>query len=342
MPLIRWLLNVDPLWNTPDEVNPPPQILIHFNIIKFKVTSLTIKKFTKALNYLPPSTHQNIQNYHRPSDRKLALASQLLQHLIVSKYRNIPFRHVTIVRNFGGIRGGRPVFLGDPAVGIHGLEYNVSHHGTVVAITSRLEPPVESSSGNNSGGKEDGGGGIGVDVLQYEKRPGYIDGNLGAVMEWVDGFEAGEVFTKGEMNGARGAAAAARGEGEEGKMREVVKAVHLNWALKEAYVKAVGTGLVTDLTAVDFEVDGVCEVVDRGERSREVKVWLGKGAGRRRGDEWYIEVERVRTSEGVEEEEEGSYCVAMATKADGLKAEDKNGDWQWLDYEADVVPFIES
>ncbi|KAK6543947.1 hypothetical protein TWF694_000665 [Orbilia ellipsospora] len=305
MPLIRWLLNVGPLWNTPDE-------------------------FTQALNYLPPPTHQNILNYVRPADRKLALASQLLQHLIVSKHRNIPFSHVTIVKNFGGIRGGRPVFVGDRAAGIQGLEYNVSHHGTVVAITSRLEAPVE------SGGKEDKGGGIGVDVLQYEKRPGYVDGNLGAVMEWVDGFEVGEVFTKGEMNGARGAVV--RGNGGEGKMREVVKAVHLNWTLKEAYVKAVGTGLVTDLTAVDFEVDGVCEVVDRGERSRGVKVWLGKGAGRRRGDEWYFEVERVQVGEGVE----GSYCVAMATQAEGLGEEDKNGVWQWLNYEADMVPFIRS
>ncbi|EPS40299.1 hypothetical protein H072_5899 [Dactylellina haptotyla CBS 200.50] len=305
MPLIRWLLNVEPLWNTPEE-------------------------FTQTLNYLPSSTHSHVLKYFRPSDRKLALGSQILQHLLVSKFRNIPFRDVTIVRNFGGVQGGRPVFVGTDS-GVEGLEYNVSHHGGVVAITSRLDPPRE-----DGGGGKDVGGGIGVDVADYEQRPRYIEGNLAAVFEWADGFEQGGVFTRWEMEGATGGLRGMAGD-EEGQMEEVVKGVHLNWAVKEAYVKAVGTGLVTDLTAVEFGLEGVKETLDSGERSRGVQLWLGKGAERREGSEWYFEVERVQR-EGLE----GRYCVAIATKAEGLSEEDRQGRWEWLDYEEGIEPVLKA
>ncbi|KAF3938292.1 hypothetical protein ABW19_dt0207671 [Dactylella cylindrospora] len=315
MPLIRWLLNVEPLWNTPEE-------------------------FTATLNRLPPSIHPHILKFFHLSDRKLSLASQLLQHLLISKHRSIPFPSVSITRNHAGITGGRPVYPGDPTLGTQGLEYNVSHHGCVIAIVSRLDAPKDLEDGNV-------GGGIGVDILEYEVRPKYVEGNMEAVMGWAEGFEEGEVFTAREMRGVRKAVAEveigggykAGQEIEEEKMKAVVRGLHVNWTLKEAYVKAVGTGLVTDLTAVEFDVAGIAGRLEKG-RTSEVVVWLGKGLERRKGEEWYFEVEKVRVPgvEGVE----GGYCVAIATKAEGLEEEEKKGEWVWLDWERDVMPFIEA
>ncbi|KAK6519609.1 hypothetical protein TWF281_003431 [Arthrobotrys megalospora] len=301
MPLIRWLLNVEPLWNTPDE-------------------------FNETLNYLPASTHEHVLKFLRPIDRKLALGSQILQHLIVCKYRNIPFRDVRIVRNFGGIKGGRPVFIGGDNGG-EGLEYNVSHHGSVVGIVSRLLPPKED-------GKEDEGGGIGVDILEYEKRPHYVEGTLQGVKEWADGFGEAKVFTGREMGVVH--AAAWKGVNVEEKVEGVVKAVHLNWVVKEAYVKAVGTGLVTDLTAVEFGLVGVGDGIESGERVRDIEVWIG-GRERRRATEWYFEVERV-VGEGLAE----GYCVAVVTRAEGLEDEDRMGVWEWLQYEGDILPILQT
>ncbi|KAK6358454.1 hypothetical protein TWF730_007787 [Orbilia blumenaviensis] len=303
MPLIRWLLNVAPLWNTPEE-------------------------FNEALNHLPATTHEHILKFHRSNDRKLALGSQILQHLIVCKHRNIPFRDVRIVRNFGGIPGGRPVFTGDNNR-VEGLEYNVSHHGSVVGIISRLLPPKE-------GGKEDEGGGVGVDILEYEKRPHYVDGTLEAVREWAEGFKEGKVFTGREMGVIDASTAAWEGMDEEDKMRGVVKAVHLNWVVKEAYVKAVGTGLVTDLTAVEFGLVGVGEGIDCGERMSDFEVWVG-GRQRRMATEWYFEVEKV-----VKDGLEGPYCVGIVTRAEGLEEGDKSGVWEWLEYEGGILPLIRS
>ncbi|KAK6517848.1 hypothetical protein TWF506_005024 [Arthrobotrys conoides] len=302
MPLIRWLLNVEPLWNTPEE-------------------------FNQALNYLPLPTHEHILKYHRLNDQKLALGSQILQHLIVSRYRHIPFRDVRIVKHFGGITGGRPVFIGN-SNGVEGLEYNVSHHGSVVGIISRLLPPKD------GGGGVDEGGGVGFDILEYEKRPHYVDGTLEGVKEWAGGFEEAKVFTGREMGVIYAAGAASSGRSEEEKVEGVVKAVHLNWVVKEAYVKAVGTGLVTDLTAVEFGLVGVGERVEAGQRVGDVEVWIG-GREKRRAGEWYFEVDRV-----VRDGLEGGYCLAVVTRVEGLEVGDRRGAWEWLEYTADILPFI--
>ncbi|KAK6348385.1 hypothetical protein TWF718_006182 [Orbilia javanica] len=305
MPLIRWLLNVEPLWNTPEE-------------------------FNEALNHLPTPTHENILKYRRPNDRKLALGSQILQHLIVCRYRHVPFRDVRIVRNFGGVTGGRPVFVGNKEDGVEGLEYNVSHHGSVVGIVSRLLPPKD---GGDEDVDADEGGGVGVDVLEYEQRPHYVDASLEGVKEWAGGFGDADVFTSREMGVINAAALSGMSEGE--KMEGVVKAVHLNWVLKEAYVKAVGTGLVTDLTAVEFGLVGVVGLVDDGVRVGDVEVWVG-GREKRRAREWYFEVERVGRS-GLE----GGYCLAVVTRVEGLEEGDRKGSWEWLEYVEDILPVIQ-
>ncbi|KAK6341169.1 hypothetical protein TWF696_008255 [Orbilia brochopaga] len=287
MPLIRWLLNVQPLWNNPADYNA-------------------------ALQYLPASTHARIQSYHRQSDRKLALGSQLLQHLLVTRHRNTPFADVSITRHHCGLSGARPVF--DGIDGSDGLEYSVSHHGTVVALVSRLQPPRQTA-------KEEGS--VGVDVLEYAELPSYVCPTLPGVVEWAEGFVDSGVFTHAEMMGVRDVA-------RRDAWREVVKEVHLRWTVKEAFVKALGTGLATDLQAIEVRLEGVREQVEEGRRV-PVEVWLGKEGEKRRADEWYFEIGLVA---------EGSNCVGVATRVEGLLEEEKSAEWQWLDYNADVLAYI--
>ncbi|KAJ6263300.1 1-acyl-sn-glycerol-3-phosphate acyltransferase [Drechslerella dactyloides] len=276
MPLIRWLLDVQPLWNSPDE-------------------------FNAALHHLPATTHAHIQNYHRPSDRKLALASQLLQHLLVSRHLHIPFPAVSITRHHCSLPGARPVY-GDET---NGIEYSVSHHGSVVALVSRLLPPKQTAEEEGS---------VGVDVLSYTEPPSYVHPNLSSALEWAEGFTEGGVFTSGEMEGIRAAAAT---DGWEA----VVKEVHLRWAVKEAYVKALGTGLATDLTGVEARVEGVRALLEEEGRRAKVEVWLGREGQRRCAEGWYVEVERVGGAGG-------RYCVALATRVEGLEEGEKGDAYQ--------------
>ncbi|KAF3924881.1 hypothetical protein ABW21_db0205814 [Orbilia brochopaga] len=288
MPLIRWLLDVQPLWDSPDE-------------------------FNAALQHLPDATHAHITSYHRPSDRKLALASQLLQHLLVARNRHIPFPSVVITRHHCGLTGARPVYAGTND-GSDGLEYSVSHHGSLVALVSRLQKPQATAEEH---------GHVGVDVLEYADLPGYVSPTLASVVEWAEGFATSNVFTAGEMVGIRQTAAT-------GDWGNVVKEVHLRWTVKEAYVKALGTGLAADLTAVETRMEGVRDRLEQDGRVR-VEVWLGKSGERRRAEEWYVEVERLGG---------GRYCVGVATREEGLQQEERSGEWQWLDYNVDMLPYI--
>ncbi|EWC46960.1 hypothetical protein DRE_03722 [Drechslerella stenobrocha 248] len=315
--LTKWLLDVAPLWNTPEE-------------------------FTATLHRLPPSTHAHVQSFHRLSDRKLALGSQLLQHLLVAHTRHIPFAAVRITRNHGGVSGARPVFLANNTTTtttattatsddntVEGLEYNVSHHGSVVAIATRGLPPSSADSHDE--------GSIGIDILLYDERPAHIpshdgntkhdDGGLSGVLAWAEGFATADVLTASELGFMRAEAAAGA------TADEIVRTLHLHWALKEAYVKAVGTGLVTDLKAVEGRLRGVRERLEGGG-VQEVEVWIGKEGAKKKLEGWHLEVEVVRPSAGER------YCVALAVR-DGEGEESRRGEWRWLEYSNDVAKLIE-
>jgi 4'-phosphopantetheinyl transferase len=226
---------------------------------------------------------------------------------------------------------------------IAGLEYNVSHHGSLVAMASRLVAPKSDTDASV-------GGGVGVDVVQYAVRPRYVEPTLEEMKEWVNGFGEADVFTQEEMAVIH--AAVARVNGEERKMKTMMSAMFANWALKEAYVKAVGTGLVTDLLAVDFKLEGLDMRMEqqngtesRGvQRKGDVQLHLGRGKEKRQDHKWHLEIERLEMEDGVEglSDEQKLYYVAVALERDQHLTEDIHGTWEWLDMGRDILPFMTS
>ncbi|KAH0613079.1 uncharacterized protein H6S33_009459 [Morchella sextelata] len=290
--LLRYALDVAPLWNSSEE-------------------------FTEALNLLPAPIRPSVTKFYFPADRKLALGSQLLQRFVVSRvYSNgrpsadIPtLSSISITRD---AESGRPSYhnpaeLLEKGNGLVLRDYNVSHHNPksnsdstpcLVILVARVTVATLSSPPLR----------VGVDLVPTIHNRG----NTSAA-DFLETFRDSDVFTKNEIRAIYSPPL----EGDR------VKMMYLHWALKEAYCKAVGTGLVTNLLAIDFrhvELDKV----EQGERDTQVKVFVD---GTQR-DEWMLEIGKLS----------GDHYVAIATDSwsDEEEAEE-TGKWSWIDFGKDIL-----
>lgn len=127
---------------------------------------------------------------------------------------------------------------------------------------------------------------------------------------FLDGFTSSGVFTSYELGAIN----------SPPRTEDKVKMLYLHWALKEAYVKATGTGLVTDLLAIEFRNVSL-EDIEKGGVDRSVRVWVS-GSERK---EWRLEVGKLSN---------GHY-FAIATDGDEGEYEDE-GTWRWIDFGKDV------
>lgn len=205
---------------------------------------------------------------------------------------------------------GRPSFSGsiEPGKEVIGvMDYNVSHHN-----------PRESSAGISQekafvgiAFRAESPGRVGVDIV-----PTLCRGSGSEFVSMFDDDVAG-VFTPLERSVIRSA------EDEE----ERVKMLYLHWGLKEAYVKAVGTGIVGDLLAVEFH--GV-EVFETGKRTvmDGLQIWV---SGVDVTDKWWVEITAI---EGVGE----VFYFMICADRDGLEDEvERSGVWGEVDFWGDVV-----
>ncbi|BFZ62333.1 hypothetical protein YB2330_003426 [Saitoella coloradoensis] len=178
--------------------------------------------FDKALSLVPETLHKDIGAYHFPQDRKHALASALLQHYFVAAQYHIPISQVKITRD----EGRRPSIdlkaSGLDAEEMKAVDYNISHQGGYVALV-----------GDTKGGRR-----VGVDIVVSSFPPGFKE--MPKDDSWLDDFK--DVFSQDEFNNIKSVKDA----------KERLKIFYWHWALKESYVKATGTGLVTNLPAIDF------------------------------------------------------------------------------------------
>lgn len=183
-------------------------------------------------------------------------------------------------------------------------DFNTTHHNPrspgekeIVALAARLSP-----------------GRIGIDITPtlHER---------GDTRKFVDTFKDADVFTSAEWAKIS----------SYDKYSDRARSLYLHWALKEAYVKAVGTGLVTDLTAVEWR--GV-ELFDLEKE----KKWLGARVwvnGDERKDWW----SEVSFWDGTKQNGEGFY-LALVTDREGLDLEDEEADnvrFVELDFQSDIA-----
>mmetsp|Transcript_4766 Transcript_4766/g.14137 ORF Transcript_4766/g.14137 Transcript_4766/m.14137 type:complete len:782 (-) Transcript_4766:51-2396(-) len=152
-------------------------------------------------------------------DRKLALGSRLLQRFCVREVLGLADHEVVIDRT----PQKKPFIVWNDAAsnaarskGLPNLNFNVTHHGSVVALA--CEPVCV----------------VGVDVMKEDERAG------SPLEDLFNSFT--EYFSDEEWRTIRGAG------GVEAQRAEFYR----HWSLKEAYVKAEGRGLGVDLTTISF------------------------------------------------------------------------------------------
>lgn len=251
--------------------------------------------------------------FHFPADRKLALGSQLLQRFVVAKVYSDgkPSERMSTLASISIIRdaeSGRPSYHVPSSYESQELvlrDYNVSHHNPksasapcLVVLVARVTAAGSACSPLR----------IGVDLVPTT----HIRGNSSAA-SFLETFRDADVFTASEIENIY----------SPPKEEDNIKMLFLHWALKEAYCKAVGTGLVTNLLAIDFKEVGL-DVVEGGARDTRVKVFVDGVVE----DGWMLEVGKLL---------DGHYVAIAADSWSREEAEEEKGEWLWIDFKEDVL-----
>jgi 4'-phosphopantetheinyl transferase len=131
------------------------------------------------LALLSKAEQEAVLRYYYIKDAKMSLASQLLKHLVITKYCKVPWSKSTITR----AANGKPCYI--PIEGQPHIEFNVSHQAGLVTLIAVI------------GG--DGKTNVGTDIVCADERVShdykYIEKS--GFFDWVEMH--GEVFAESEI-----------------------------------------------------------------------------------------------------------------------------------------------
>ncbi|XP_073031559.1 uncharacterized protein [Primulina eburnea] len=165
------------------------------------------------ISLLPQHEHSSINRFVKLEDQKRALVSRLLQYALVHQILGIPFDEIIIRRT---VEGKPYLVCENTEIGFPNFNFNASHHGDYVAIAS--EPLCL----------------VGLDIVSHS-----IPTNETA-QEFIQNFSS--YFSSLEWYHIISG----------GSSDEKLKIFYRYWCLKEAYVKALGTGVGYKLDDVEF------------------------------------------------------------------------------------------
>lgn len=200
-------------------------------------------EFSIAMSVLPQQEHSSITRFVKIEDRKRALVSRLLQYALVHQALGIPFDEIIINRT----AEGKPCLESHKKnVKFPNFNFNVSHHGDYVGIAS--EPICI----------------VGLDIVSC-----FIPGKE-TVSEFIHNFSS--YFSSSEWEKIVNA----------GSDDDVMDVFFRYWCLKEAFVKALGTGVGYKLDYVEFQHKNWADIsvkVD-GDVLKDWNFWLFELQGR--------------------------------------------------------------
>ena len=163
---------------------------------------------------LSASERERVMKYRVSTDRKHALSSILLQKALIRRTFNVQDSQFSILRT----KNNKPYVCLGPRNNEKGSwNYNVSHHGQFVSIASHSHAL------------------IGIDIVEVKLR-GTWKKSIG---EYVSMFK--DQFSAKELTSI---------------LKQKTPLVHffINWSLKEAFIKAIGSGLYFNLVDIEFEI----------------------------------------------------------------------------------------
>ncbi|XP_024029400.1 L-aminoadipate-semialdehyde dehydrogenase-phosphopantetheinyl transferase [Morus notabilis] len=199
----------------------------------------TPQDFSFALSLLPLHDHNSIIRFVRLEDRKRALVSRLLQYALVHEVLGIPNNEIVIKRTLEG----KPYLeYGEISTEFPNFNFNTSHHGDYVAIAS--EPLCL----------------VGLDIVSP------VIPWKETVIDFIYNFSF--YFSSLEWDNIVSA----------GTCDDILVEFYRYWSLKEAYVKAIGTGITHGLDKVEFHRSSLANISVKiaGRAMPEWRFWLSE------------------------------------------------------------------
>ncbi|KAL9103881.1 MAG: hypothetical protein Q9163_001118 [Psora crenata] len=292
--VLCWLLDVEPLWAMPFEGAEP-----------FKSTERWAlgQESRDALNLLSADEKAKVLKFYRHTDAKLCLGSCLLKRRAISKFCDIAWDDVILSED----ENRKPCYQPKDPAG-RNLQFNVSHHGTLVALIGCSDQRIQ----------------LGVDIVRMNWEKDYS-----SVMK--DGFEKwtgvyGTVFSDREIRDIAHYVPPEQVRGDE-EIRAKLRHFYTHWCLKEAYVKMTGEALVAKwLRELEFRNVRVplaaegCDGDEWGQTCSDIETWF-KGT---RVEDVKLEIRAFR----------GDYMIATAVSDINTTL----GAFRVLRVEQDVYP----
>lgn len=204
--VFRWLLDVKDLWPELDASGKPTTSTKEWG---------SSNDVEPTLNLLPPEEKAKVLRFYFIRDAKLCLGSCLLKHHAITFVCHVPWAETVISAD----ENGKPCYKPTDPKG-KTLEFNVSHHGTLVAMVGCTDHRIK----------------MGVDIVQmnFEKDFTAVKSDKGGFPVWVKTYES--VFSDREVAEISGYIPPMASE-----LRSEIKAklrhFYAHWCLKEAYVK---------------------------------------------------------------------------------------------------------
>ena len=216
----------------------------------------------RALALLSPEEVASVLRFFRPQDAALALGSCLLKRLAV--VRGVGATWTEAGRGMKKEEGGKPVWRGEnPEQGE--VEFNVSHHGSMVVLVA----DSERKNGVNRARR------VGIDVVKIDvakdtlamRREGSWEKWVKIFADVMPGEEARRIVDGEDAEG--------RGQHSlEGRLRRF----YTFWGLREAYVKMSGEALAApwlkELEFRNVRAPGKEQENTWANITRDVEVWM--------------------------------------------------------------------
>ena len=297
--IFRWLLDVQPLWPAPVGGSEGLQSTAHW------ATGTTAQH---ALTLLADSERARALRFYRPSDAKLSLGSNLLKHRAIANTCQVPWSDA--LSSEGAHK--KPCYK-PPDPTSKGLEFNVSHHGSLVALVGCPGDSVR----------------LGVDIVRMNWEKDYTTVMREGFEAWANVYEM--VFSDREIKDIAGFVPPTQ-RTQQDEIRAKIRHFYAHWCLKEAYVKMTGEALLASwLKDLEFRNVEVPMPVSQMHASGQVEGDWGQICG---GVEIWFYGRRVTDVKLEIQAFREDYMIATASSS----METELAVFEELDVERDVYP----
>ncbi|XJO76611.1 hypothetical protein BDV3_007116 [Batrachochytrium dendrobatidis] len=227
------------------------------------------QSYEECMQLLDPQEQSRIKGYRFQKDAFSSLVGQVLPRAAICRHipdislQQLQFHRTSIGRPFMTISNCCSFNPTSPSMALP--DYNISHHGEYIALI--MAPFSGSTVSNLSSGNSQDQWRVGVDLTKIDQREiddpetffGYFDEQFSKLeWEWIRHGVTGEANVLVGMAVVSPDSIVSSSiitfQPKNDHNQDMIRRFHCMWALKEAYVKGVGCGIVTNLQDIVFLV----------------------------------------------------------------------------------------